>query len=189
MVTVRASMVTVTVTVWTRTVTTKTRLTASQRDMVTEVTEMTVNSPPILMTRWRCDVATVNPELCHLLNDLAAAGVSVCPGSAPDKVRLSPRSAVTDDLLVRVREQKQRLIDLLNPPSFPSPTDWINGERITVEAVGFDRFQYGGRPHCLRPDLRRIWLDTYTEAMQITAEPEAWREAWAAVHDRSDSDE
>lgn len=70
-------------------------------------------------------------------------------------------------------------------PPFPSPQQWIRGHGITWESVGFERYQFGGRPHCLRNDLRRLWLDEYvTSKQQGYSEPAAWDRAWDKVHER-----
>lgn len=69
-------------------------------------------------------------------------------------------------------------------PPFPTPEQWIRGHGITWESVGFERYQFGGRPHCLRNDLRRLWLDEYvTSKQQGYSEPAAWDRAWQAVHE------
>ena len=93
-------------------------------------------------------------------------------------------SGVDSEVNPELAEIIEREVSRPRPP-FPTPEQWIRGQGITWESVGFERFQFGGRPNCLRADLRRLWLDEYLTSMQQgCSEPEAWDRAWDKVHER-----
>jgi hypothetical protein len=62
----------------------------------------------------------MNPAAHHLLTELALRGVTVAPEGP--YLRLSPRSALTPDLLARVRRLKGQLLALLASSPSPCPT-------------------------------------------------------------------
>lgn len=96
------------------------------------------------------------------------------------RIRMTPRELVRDADIAIVRARKAAIIDLLTAAPPPTGDDWIRG-RVTLEAAGMDRWASGGRPQHLRADLRQLWLDTYTESLQIMSEPKAWDAAWDAI--------
>ena len=117
-----------------------------------------------------------------ILRELVTQGIQIRADDGD--LALKPAHLVTVEMIDRIRPHKPALLALLlveSLPPLPTPDDWCRGIGITPEAVGFERWQYGGRPHTLLPRLRRIWLDTYTTSMRIMPEPQAWAEAWRAI--------
>ena len=94
-----------------------------------------------------------------LLKDLAARGVRV--EAAGDRLRFHPRSAVTDDLLARLRDHKAELLRLLaggsgDPPDPRDGAPVIDPHAPTCPACGSARIAHG---------LRRLWcIDCETDA-------------------------
>lgn len=132
----------------------------------------------------------MTPDTITLLDELRRLDVVVQVSGG--KLRLdAPEGTLTPDLVEKVTACKSNIMAMLTAPlhagpapAFPTPNQWVRNRRISLEAVGYDRFQLGGRPHVLRPDLRSKWLDIYIGVMtEGQSEQSAWDAAWQAVYD------